>query len=87
MIRVAMGTGAAEACRRVGARRRRLLSAREREVLALLADGLSTKEAAKQLFLSPRTVDNHAHRMMKKLGFHSRVELARFAVREGIVSV
>jgi DNA-binding NarL/FixJ family response regulator len=62
------------------------LTRREREVLSLLAIGLSTKETAESLFLSPRTVDNHAHRIMKKLGLHGRVELARYALREGLVT-
>ncbi|MCU0689160.1 MAG: response regulator transcription factor [Phycisphaerales bacterium] len=62
------------------------LSDREREVLRYLATGLSKKEIAAQMHLSVKTVQNHADRLMQKLAIHDRVELARFAIREGIIN-
>ncbi|MDH5490726.1 MAG: response regulator transcription factor [Myxococcales bacterium] len=53
------------------------LSRREREVVQRLADGLSTSEAAKALFVSPHTLRNHLKSIYRKLGVHSRVELMR----------
>lgn len=61
------------------------LSPRETEVLIYLASGLSKKEVADRMFLSVKTVQNHADRLMQKLDIHDRVELARFAIREGLV--
>lgn len=60
------------------------LSGREREVLQLLAEGHSTKEAAHRLHLSPSTVDTHRKNIMEKLDLHSVAELTKYAVREGI---
>ena len=60
------------------------LTAREREVLEYIAKGLSTKEIASLLHVSARTVDNHRTHLMNKLDIHDRVDLARFAIREGI---
>ena len=51
-----------------------------------LATGLSKKEIAGNMHLSVKTVQNHADRLMQKLGIHDRVALARFAIREKIVS-
>lgn len=61
------------------------LSDREREVLQLVARGLTGKEVASTLHLSPKTVDNHTQRIMEKLDLHGRAELIRFAIREGCV--
>jgi two-component system, NarL family, response regulator LiaR len=60
------------------------LSEREREVLQLIAEGLSTKEIASKLDLSEKTVAAHREHIMAKLGFHNVVELTRYALREGI---
>lgn len=60
------------------------LSPRELEVLRHLAQGLSKKEIARTIHLSPHTIDKHASNLMKKLDIHDRVELARFAIREGL---
>ena len=60
------------------------LSPRELEVLGYIARGLSTKDIAHTMHVSPRTADNHTTRLMSKLDIHSRVELARFAIREGL---
>src|SRR4029077_1358849 len=52
------------------------LSRREREVAQLLARGLSNREIAGRLYLSERTIDNHVHHILDKLGFDSRVQVA-----------
>lgn len=62
-----------------------LLTDREVEVLRYIATGLSKKEIAGMMHLSIKTVDNHCTNLMGKLDIHDRVELARFAIREGIV--
>jgi DNA-binding CsgD family transcriptional regulator len=57
------------------------LSRREREVAQLLAQGLSNKVIAGRLYLSERTVDNHVHHILDKLGFDSRVQVATWLTR------
>ncbi len=63
-----------------------LLTAREREVLQLLAEGKSSKDIARILELSVYTVDTHKANLMQKLSLHSMAELILFAVRRGIIS-
>ncbi len=62
-----------------------LLSPRERELLRVLARGLSLKEASTVLGISYKTADKQKASLMAKLDIHDRVELARFAIREGLV--
>jgi two-component system response regulator NreC len=57
----------------------------EREVLHLTAQGYTNAEIAKMLTLSSRTVETHRAHMMRKLGFHSQVDLVRFALERGIL--
>ncbi len=57
------------------------LSKREREVAQLVAKGLSNREIAKRLYVSERTVDNHVHHILDKLGVDSRVQVATWLVR------
>ena len=57
------------------------LSRREREVAQLLAGGLSNREIAGRLFVSERTVDNHVHHILDKLGFDSRVQVAAWLAK------
>lgn len=64
-----------------------LLSAREREVLQLLAEGLRTKEISQKLSLSVKTVETHRKKIMEKLGISSIAGLTRYAVKEGIVGL
>jgi DNA-binding NarL/FixJ family response regulator len=64
-----------------------LLTAREQEVMGLLAEGLSTNQVADKLFISPKTVDNHRHSIMKKLDLHSTIDLARYAAKLGLIDV
>ena len=61
------------------------LSAREEEVLALTAEGFSSSEIGKKLFISPKTVDTYRTRIMKKLDLHHRSELVRFALKAGLL--
>jgi DNA-binding NarL/FixJ family response regulator len=61
------------------------LTAREREVLTLIAEGLSGKAIADRLGLSPNTVERHRTNIMNKLGLHNRAELVRFAIRERLI--
>ena len=62
-----------------------LLTAREREVLQLLADGKVAKEVATALDVSVFTVDAHRGRIMKKLGLRNSTELVKFAMRKGLI--
>ena len=68
-----------------GDSRSRTLSAREREVLQLLAEGKSMKEVAAVLDISPRTVEFHKYRLMNRLGVKTNAELVQYAVRTGII--
>ena len=61
------------------------LSAREAEVLRLVATGLSNTEVAEKLFLSSRTVDWHLGSIYRKLGIHSRTEATRFALEHDLL--
>jgi len=63
------------------------LTSRELEVLKLLADGKRVKEVARTLSISAKTVESHRQNIMDKLDIHSTVELARFAVRQGLTTV
>jgi len=64
-----------------------LLSARQREVLQLIAEGQSTKEIGYRLNLSGKTVETHRRLLMQRLDIHDVAGLARFAVRAGLVSL
>lgn len=61
------------------------LSSREQEVLALTAEGFSSREIGLKLFISPKTVDTYRARIMDKLGLTHRSELVRFALRVGLL--
>jgi len=63
------------------------LTPREQEIMRLLAEGLSAKQVAKKLFISPKTVENHRSNIMSKLGLHSTVELIRYAAKLGLIDV
>lgn len=62
------------------------ISDREREVLIHTARGMSTKEVARLMHVSNRTVESHVARMLKKLALRDRVALTRYAIREGLVT-
>lgn len=63
------------------------LTAREREVLMLLANGMSTKQIASELVITPRTIGTHVQHILGKLGVHSRAEAVAFAHRGGLAEV
>ncbi len=63
------------------------LTRREKEILAKLADGRTSKEIAGDLFISVKTVENHRFQLMKKLDIHNVAELTKFAIRHGLTSL
>ena len=62
------------------------LTPREKEVMHHLAMGLGKKEIGQLLHVTVKTIDKHTENLMRKLDIHDRVELALFAIREGIIS-
>lgn len=62
-----------------------LLSEREREVLVLSAQGLTSGEIGERLVISPRTVESHRANLMRKLGLRTIADLVRYAVRRGLI--
>jgi DNA-binding NarL/FixJ family response regulator len=60
------------------------LSSREREVLQLIAEGLSAKQIAATLNVSSKTVEFHKYRIMRKLGIHTIAQLTKYAVEHGL---
>lgn len=65
-------------------RERSPLSAREREIVQLVAQGYKNKEMAEKMFISEQTVKNHLHNIFDKLGVSDRLELALYAIHKGL---
>jgi len=63
------------------------LTGREREILKLLAEGYSNQEIAEMLVITPKTVEGHKTNLMSKLGIHNRIDLVKYALRKGIISI
>jgi two-component system response regulator NreC len=63
------------------------LTPREREVLILIADGLTNVEIGERLEISVKTVDRHRENIMRKLDIHSRIDLVKYAIREGLIDL
>lgn len=63
------------------------LTAREREVFLLLADGLTPKEIAQRLFISPKTVETHKYKIMEKLEVNSVAQLTKIAVKKKLIDI
>jgi DNA-binding NarL/FixJ family response regulator len=61
------------------------LTAREQEIVKLIAEGLTSDEIAESLVISKKTVDRHRANVLEKLGMRNRVELTRYAIRRGLV--
>ena len=61
------------------------LTTREQEILRLIADGHTGRDIAARLVISPKTVERHRENLFAKLGLRNRVELTRYAIREGLV--
>ncbi len=63
------------------------ITPREREVMGLVAEGFTSREISGKLYISPRTVENHRCRIMRKLGVQSPVEMVRCAARMGLIDL
>jgi DNA-binding NarL/FixJ family response regulator len=63
-----------------------ILTKREKEILALIAQGLTDKEIAEKVFLSPLTITTHRKNILSKLGLKNKVELTRFAMENNLIS-
>lgn len=63
------------------------LTPREQEVLTHIAEGLTNREIAEALVISVKTVDRHRENIMQKLNLHNRVELVKYAIEKGLISV
>lgn len=63
------------------------LSPREREVVRLIAEGLTSREIGARLFLSANTVERHRANIMEKLQLHNRAQLVKFAIKHGLVAL
>jgi len=63
------------------------LTSREQEVMALVAEGFSTNEISKKLFISSKTVENHRSSIMRKLDLHSIIEIVRYAAKIGLIDI
>lgn len=63
------------------------LTSREKEVLQLIAEGMTNAEIAEDLFISPHTVTRHRANLMKKLNVHNRVELVKVASSRGLIMI
>jgi DNA-binding NarL/FixJ family response regulator len=61
------------------------LTDRQREILALIAEGHTSKRIAELLVISPKTVERHREQLLARLGLRNRVELTRYAIRAGLV--
>ncbi len=84
LARIVVDEGGTRLARKGERCRASMLTSREAEVLRYIARGLSQKEMAKLMHISPRTAHCHSVNIMTKLDIHDRVELARFAIREGL---
>jgi DNA-binding NarL/FixJ family response regulator len=62
-----------------------ILTAREEEVLKLVAEGQSSKDIAETLFISVKTVQRHRANLLRKLGLRDRLDLTRYAIRAGLI--
>lgn len=63
------------------------LTQREREVLALVAEGLTNRQIAERLVVSVKTVETHRTNVMQKLDLHDRTDLVKYAIRRGLISL
>lgn len=61
------------------------LTEREKEILTVIAQGLSNQQIAQKLYISIKTVQTHRAHILEKLGLHDRTELVRYAIRKGLI--
>ncbi|MBN2611686.1 MAG: response regulator transcription factor [Bacteroidales bacterium] len=64
-----------------------MLSEREKEIIGMLSDGLSFRQIGEKLYISPRTVENHKNNILEKLHLNNTIELVKFAIKHGIISL
>ena len=64
-----------------------ILTPREREVLTLIAEGYTNRQIAKELVISVKTVDRHRENIMGKLNLHNRIELVKYAIEKGLITL
>jgi two-component system response regulator NreC len=64
-----------------------VLTPRELDVLTLIAEGQTNRDIAEELVISVRTVERHRENIMSKLNLHSRIELVKYAIRKGLISL
>jgi DNA-binding NarL/FixJ family response regulator len=64
-----------------------VITDREKEIIRCLSDGLGFKEIGEQLFISPRTVENHKNNLLQKLELKNTIELVKYAIRNKIVEL
>ena len=55
------------------------MTQREKEVIELIAEGLTNKEIGQKLYISPHTIKSHVHNILEKLTLHSRLQIAKYA--------
>jgi DNA-binding NarL/FixJ family response regulator len=70
-----------------GASPYRVLRPREREILQLLAEGKSSRDISRELFISVKTVETHRRNIMSRLEIRSIAELTKYALREGLTTL
>jgi len=63
------------------------LTTREKEVLVLIAQGLTNAEISEKLTISVKTVDRHRENMMRKLNIHNRIDLVKYALKKGLIDL
>ncbi len=85
VARIILDEGGRQLAERGATDRYDTLSEREREVFQLIAEGMTNKEVADALHISPATVETHRARLMEKLDVHSTAELVLCAVRKGVI--
>ena len=74
-------------CPTAGGQAKKPLTEREREVLHLIAEGMTNKEISEQMHVSIKTVERHRSHLMAKLGAHNLVELIRAGVKVGLITL
>lgn len=78
--------GRRESCEMIAGPVSRRLTPRQVEIVRHLAEGAKAKEVARRLHLSAKSVESHAYRIMKRLNLRDRVDLVRYAIREGLIA-
>lgn len=63
------------------------LTPREQEIMILVAEGLTTNQISERLYISPKTVENHRSSIMRKLNLRNTIEVARYAVKLGLIDI